>query len=59
MGSAPCHVSKPFAVADKVNGTEESLHAFCPPRLLFLLEKSALEDPQALTSAGKHSCMSL
>ena len=59
MGSAPCHVSKPFAMADKVNGTEESLHPFFPPQLLLLLEKSASEDPQTLVSAGKHSCMSL
>lgn len=46
-------------MADKVNGMEESLHLFYPAQLLFPSSKSAPEDPQALISAGKHSCMSL
>lgn len=57
MVSGLCHLSKPFAMADQVNGMEKCLHPFYvpppPPK------KSAPKDLQALISAGKHSCMSL
>lgn len=45
-------------MADKVNGIEE-FTSILPSLTTLSSGKSTLEDPQALKSAGRHSCVSL